>query len=107
MITALAAAKAYAATQKGAGVDPGLGSPTAIGAPAQQGGFGDLLKSAISDAMATSKVAEKQMANQVAGKAELVDVVTSITAAETSLETIMAVRDQAISAYQEIMRMPI
>jgi flagellar hook-basal body complex protein FliE len=47
------------------------------------------------------------MAAQVQGKAELVDVVTSISAAEASLETVMAVRDQVISAYQEIMRMPI
>jgi flagellar hook-basal body complex protein FliE len=47
------------------------------------------------------------MAAQVAGKAELIDVVTAISSAEASLETVMAVRDQVISAYQEIMRMPI
>ena len=106
MITALAAAKAYAATQKTAGVGdslPGLGGPQA---PAQ-GGFGDLVKSAISDAVGASKHAEHQMAAQVAGKTELIDVVTAISAAESSLETVMAVRDQVISAYQEIMRMPI
>ena len=50
---------------------------------------------------------ERQIKAQVQGKANLVDVVTAISSAETSLETIMAVRDQAISAYQEIMRMPI
>ena len=105
MITPLAAAKAYATAQKQMGVE-GLGDPAASSAPTQ-GGFGDILKSAISDAFAASKTAEKQMANQVAGKTELVDVVTAISSAEASLETIMAVRDQAISAYQEIMRMPI
>jgi flagellar hook-basal body complex protein FliE len=103
MITALAAAKAYASTQKTAGIDPGLGG----GAVSGTGGFGDLLKSAMTDAMKASKTAETQMAAQVQGKAELVDVVTAISAAETSLETVMAVRDQVISAYQEIMRMPI
>jgi flagellar hook-basal body complex protein FliE len=103
MITALAAAKAYASTQKTAGIDPGLGGGAVSGA----GGFGDLLKSAMTDAMKASKTAETQMAAQVQGKAELVDVVTSISAAEASLETVMAVRDQVISAYQEIMRMPI
>ena len=106
MITALAAAKAYAAAQKGSGIGdnmPGLGGTQA---PAH-GGFGDLVKSAISDAVGASKQAEHQMAAQVAGKAELVDVVTAISAAESSLETVMAVRDQVISAYQEIMRMPI
>ncbi len=103
MITALSAAKAYASAQKAIGVDDGLPGQ----APTQGPGFGDLVKSAISDAFSASKHAEHQMAAQVAGKTELVDVVTAISAAEASLETIMAVRDQAITAYQEIMRMPI
>jgi flagellar hook-basal body complex protein FliE len=108
MITALAAAKAYSAAQKGAGIDESLGSMGLSGSSApQHGGFGDLVKSAISDAVGASKHAEHQMAAQVAGKTELVDVVTAISAAEASLETVMAVRDQVISAYQEIMRMPI
>ena len=106
MITALAAAKAYAAAQKTAGVGEPMPSLSGAAAPAA-GGFGDLVKSAISDAVSASKHAEHQMAAQVAGKAELVDVVTAISAAESSLETVMAVRDQVISAYQEIMRMPI
>lgn len=105
MITPLAAAKAYAAAQKSMGVDESLGVSTS--AAPMQGGFGDLVKSAMTDAIASSKTAEKQMAAQVAGKAELVDVVTAISAAEASLETVMAVRDQVIAAYQEIMRMPI
>ncbi|MBL8770751.1 MAG: flagellar hook-basal body complex protein FliE [Phenylobacterium sp.] len=105
MITPLAAAKAYASAQKAMGVEDGLGMGSAA-APAQ-GGFGDLVKAAISDAFSASKTAETQMAAQVAGKAELIDVVTAISAAEASLETVMAVRDQVISAYQEIMRMPI
>jgi flagellar hook-basal body complex protein FliE len=103
VISPLAAAKAYAATQKTMGVDPSEGG----GATGAVGGFGDILKSAMSDAISASKHAETQMAAQVQGKAELVDVVTAISAAEASLETVMAVRDQVISAYQEIMRMPI
>lgn len=105
MMTPLAAAKAYAATQKGAGIGEGMGVSGTQG-PAQ-GGFADILKSAITDAVSASKTAEHQMAAQVAGKTELVDVVTAISAAEASLETVMAVRDQVINAYQEIMRMPI
>ena len=106
MITALSAAKAYAATQKSLGVDEGMGIGGAAPS-AQTGGFADILKSTISDAVSASKHAEHQMAAQVAGKTELIDVVTAISAAEASLETVMAVRDQVISAYQEIMRMPI
>jgi len=105
MMTALAAAKAYASVQKAAAAL----DPAAAGAPmaAPGGGFADILKSAMSDAIHASKNAETQMSNQVQGKAQLVDVVTAVSAAEQSLETVMAIRDQVIGAYQEIMRMPI
>jgi flagellar hook-basal body complex protein FliE len=104
MITALAAAKAYAS--QGAMSVGNIGS---IGGETAKGGinFGDLLKSTMTDVTQASKTAETKVAQQVAGKADLVDVVTAISSAEASLETVMAVRDQVISAYQEIMRMPI
>lgn len=103
MISALSAAKAYAEAQKSAGAGPGhAGQAVTPG-----GGFADLLRSAMGDAVNASRHAETQIAAQVQGRAELVDVVTAISAAEQSLETVMAVRDQVISAYQEIMRMPI
>jgi flagellar hook-basal body complex protein FliE len=101
MMTALAAAKAYATAQKAIAAPP-PGAEAAAG-----GGFGDILKSAMSDVMKSSKNAEVQMTNQAQGKAQLIDVVTAVSSAEQSLETVMAIRDQVISAYQEIMRMPI
>ncbi len=101
MITALAAAKAYAATQGSGGIP---GSPAgAVGGAS----FQDLLKNVMGDAVQSSKAAESHMAAHVQGKGQLIDVVTAISSAEASLETVMAVRDQVISAYQEIMRMPI
>jgi flagellar hook-basal body complex protein FliE len=100
---ALSAAKAYANVQKAAGLEGGSTGAQAAGG----NGFADMLKSVMSDALQTTRTAETKMAAQVQGKAELVDVVTAISQAETSLETVMAVRDQVISAYQEIMRMPI
>jgi flagellar hook-basal body complex protein FliE len=104
MMTALAAAKAYATVQKAAAaVDPGMGGSEV----ASTGGFADILKSAMTDAMKASKNAETQMAAQVQGKAQLVDVVTAVSSAQSSLETVLAIRDQVIGAYQEIMRMPI
>ena len=103
MVSPLIAAKAYAATQGSAA--SGLGG---LGEAAGGGlDFGKILSSAMNDAVQTSRAAETQMAAHVQGKAQLVDVVTAISAAESSLETVMAVRDQVISAYQEIMRMPI
>jgi flagellar hook-basal body complex protein FliE len=47
------------------------------------------------------------MTGAIQGQANMIDVVTSVSSAEASLETVIAVRDQVIQAYQEIMRMPI
>jgi len=105
MMTALSAARAYAQVQKAAGLE--AGDPAAGVGGGAGAGFGDLLKSAMSDMVTTSRNAEAQMVAQVQGKAELVDVATAVQAAQTSLQTVMAVRDQVINAYQEIMKMPI
>ena len=51
--------------------------------------------------------AEVQMNAQVQGKANLIDVVTAITSAQTSLQTMMAVRDQMIAATSRSWPMPI
>src|ERR1700761_6630592 len=102
MVTPLVAAKAYAAVQDSAPL--GGGDKTKGVADTS---FGQLVQSAINDAVSQSKGAEAQMSNQIQGKGSLIDVATSISSAQTSLETVMAVRDQVISAYQEIMRMSI
>jgi len=104
-VVPFAAVQAYAAVQQAATA----AAPAAMGQAAQAGGsgFAQVLSQVMSDAVQTSKAAEAQMAANVAGRAELIDVVTAISSAEASLETVMAVRDQVIQAYQEIMRMPI
>ena len=102
MVTPLIAAKAYAAVQDSAALgqaDKGKAAPGTS--------FGELVQSAINDTVAASKTAETQMAGQIQGKGSLIDVATAISSAQASLETVMAVRDQVISAYQEIMRMSI
>src|SRR5579863_1807941 len=102
MVAPLVAVKAYAAAQGAVG-------PEAAGAAATAAGpsFGQLVNSAIGDAIGASRTAEAQMAAQVQGKANLVDVVTAISSAETSLQTVMAIRDQVIASYQQIMNMSI
>lgn len=69
--------------------------------------FGGLVQEAIRQAGASANVAETQALAVAGGQADIVDVVTAIAAAETQLQTVIAVRDQVISAYQEILRMPI
>ena len=46
-------------------------------------------------------------AKAIAEKADLTDLVTSVTNAELTLQTVVAVRDRMISAYQDIIKMPI
>jgi flagellar hook-basal body complex protein FliE len=69
--------------------------------------FGSLVQEAIRQAGASAGQAEHQATAVAAGQANIVDVVTAIAAAETQLQTVIAVRDQVIQAYQEILRMPI
>ena len=85
------------------------------GAPGLEGGdtsnkagdFAGMVQDALGKAIEVGKQAETASANNISGKGELVDVVTALTAAETTLDTIVAVRDRVIQAYQDISRMPI
>lgn len=70
-------------------------------------GFGDMLTEALQSTVDAQKAAEATSAKAVNGKADVTDVVTAVTNAEVALDTVVAVRDRVISAYQEIMRMPI
>ncbi len=69
--------------------------------------FGSLVQEAIRQAGQTANVAESQALAVASGQGDIVNVVTAIAAAETQLQTVIAVRDQVIQAYQEILRMPI
>jgi flagellar hook-basal body complex protein FliE len=71
------------------------------------GGFGDMLNSAITSVQNAGTGAEQAITNATLGKGDMVDVVTAVAAAEASLQSVVAVRDQVIKAYQDIMRMPI
>jgi flagellar hook-basal body complex protein FliE len=108
VVAPLIAAKAYAAVQAQASAltQSASGAADAQGAHAA-GGFGDILKTALNDAVQQSRHAEAQMTAQVQGKADMVDVVTALSSAQASLETVMAVRDQVIAAYQQVMQMQI
>jgi len=100
VVSPLLATRAYQAVQ-------GMGA-TPAASPASAGpSFGDMVKNAVSDVVSSSKSAERLMTAQTQGKADMVDVVTAVASAQASLSTMMAVRDQVISAYQQIMSMPL
>ena len=99
-----AAAAAYQAVAKmgvNAAATPGI-------VPADlPGGFGDFLSNALKDSVSTIKQGEKMASQHIAGKANIVDVVNAVNAAEITLDTVVAVRDKVVAAYQEISRMAI
>ncbi len=69
--------------------------------------FAALLKDNVENVVDTMKTSEQMSAKAVTGEANLVDVVQAVTSAEITLQTLVSVRDRMISAYQDIMRMPI
>jgi flagellar hook-basal body complex protein FliE len=97
-----AAAAAYRAAAQ-------VASPAANITPANLPGpnFGDFLSGAIKDSISTIKQGEQAAIAQVQGKANLVDVVQQVNNAELTLDTVVAVRDKVVAAYQSIMNMPI
>lgn len=69
--------------------------------------FSDFLKDKAVDALDTMRASEVMSAKAITGEADITKVVEAVTAAEVTLQTVVALRDRMISSYQEIMRMPI
>ena len=69
--------------------------------------FADFMKEKARESVETLRASETISAKAVTGEADLTDVVQAVTSAELTLQTVVSVRDRMISAYQEIMRMPI
>jgi flagellar hook-basal body complex protein FliE len=75
--------------------------------PAGENSFVEMVSESLQGAMQTGRHAEELSLKQISGEADLKDVVTAVANAEHTLETVVAVRDKVLSAYQEILRMPI
>ena len=69
--------------------------------------FSDLLKEATAGAIDTQYKTEAIQMESLTGKVELTDLAAAVANAELTLNTVVAVRDKVIGAYQEIIRMPI
>ncbi len=69
---------------------------------------GDLLSSKLAEVDQAQKASDTAMTNFSTGKTKnLHEVILAMEMADTSLRTVVAVRNKAIEAYQEIMRMPV
>jgi len=72
-----------------------------------QADFGQMVENAVGSVVEAGRAADQKAIGLVEGKTDVVDVVTAIAETEVALETMVSVRDRVISAYEEIMRMPI
>jgi len=69
--------------------------------------FGKLLAESLDTVVATGNAADSKAIGLVNGQGNMVDVVTAVAETELAIESMVTVRDRVISAYEEIMRMPI
>jgi flagellar hook-basal body complex protein FliE len=100
------AASAYQAVAK-IGTDAAASSAASTGAAGAVPNFGDFLSHAMNDAVGTMKQGEQMATQQATGKGDVVNVVNAVNAAELTLDSVVAIRDKVIQAYQSIMQMPI
>ena len=94
-----AAANAYATTAKAAlgGEEPSQSSAS----------FGNFLEDATRSAIGSLKAGEKASAAGVTGTMDPLAITQAVTAARLTLDTVSAVRDAAVDAYNKIQGMPI
>jgi flagellar hook-basal body complex protein FliE len=77
------------------------------GDPAATSTFGALLAQTLGEAVDAGHKGEAIATAAVSGQTSLQEVVEAVNAAELTLQTVVAVRDRMIAAYQEILHMPI
>ncbi len=75
--------------------------------PADEASFANMIGQSLKGAAASGYKSEAVTTRAIAGKADVTDVVMAVSNAELSLNTVVAVRDRVISAYQDIIKMPI
>jgi len=102
-IAANAYAQAARITDQGGGLVRTIGDDVSGHGP----NFGSLLKEAIDGVSAAGRKSDTQVQAMANGKANVVDLVTAVAEAETAISALVAVRDNVIQSYQEIMRMTI
>jgi flagellar hook-basal body complex protein FliE len=104
-ISPASAANAYAALGR-LGTEP-AGLARAADPVASGPSFSSILKDVIHAVSETGAKADAQTQTVAMGKANMVDVVTAVAESETAIATLVSVRDKVISAYEDILKMPI
>lgn len=69
--------------------------------------FAALLAQQVQGVVDAGATSDQMAIDMVNGKANVVDMVTALSETQIAIESMVTVRDRVISAYEEIMRMPI
>ena len=101
-VTSLAATRAYAATAR---LSERTGSTASEGAG--DGNFGALLNASLHSVVDAGRKADTASQKFLTGKTDIVYVVTAVADLQTTFDTMVAIRDRVVSAYEDIMKMPI
>lgn len=104
--TALGAANAYSAASKTVSQLPAKAQEIT---PSADNSFASMVSQVATDVTETGKAGEQASMAFATGQptANMVEMVTAVAETEIALQTMVSVRDRVISAYEEIMRMPI
>ncbi len=104
--TAINASIAYAKALSSQ-VDMGNGGANSLSEGVNGPSFAELLQDAGKEAINEGRTSEKVSLQALTQDTGLAEIVTAVSNAEASLETVVAVRDRVIQAYQDIIKMPI
>ena len=80
---------------------------TALAPSGNGGSFADILAQQVQGVVDTGRASDQMALDMVNGKANVVDMVTKLSETEMAIDSMVTIRDRVISAYEEIMRMPI
>ena len=108
MATPGIAANAYAQLARVG--NPAAGLSKTIGDSASESAgpsFGEVLKGALGSVEDAGRKSDSQSQALAGGKASLIDVATAVSETETAIQALVSVRDRVITAYQQILQMPI
>lgn len=83
---------------------------TEVPAAAEDGNsspFSKMVEEGIKGSIDTLYKSEAMQTGSLTGKVELSDLVTAVSNADLTLNTVVAIRDRVIAAYEDIIKMPI
>jgi flagellar hook-basal body complex protein FliE len=86
---------------------PGLRRPAAAPEVHKGEDFASFFRSLAEQSLGTLQEGERASIQGLEGRLDAQSVVEAVAAAELTLQTVTAVRDRVVEAYQELIRMPI